>query len=435
MTTTTAPRMGELLAIVGDPERAREAFADDAKAKQFAADWDTAQSEHDKSVLKQAQDQTASAIADLLREDVNRPNFAAKEARGENYNDEADGAKIEGIFAKRGEFYRAAWEHQRDPGILAKRAQVLNAMRESVPADGGLLVPESIREGLLSVALESALVRPRAVSIPMATSRVKIPGIDSTSNASSVFGGVVGYWTAEEAAITESTPKFGEVVLDANKLTAYCTVTRELLQDSPISVEGILNNLVPKALAHFEDVKFIRGLGAGEPLGFLNAPAKVEVAKETNQKAKTIYFENLLSMYQRLLPGSHGSAVWVANPNCMRELRTMALSVGTGGSAVYAPDASVGMPTTLLGRPIIYSEKMSTLGDAGDIALVDFNYYLIGDRQQMTAETSKDFLFSTDKVAYKFIERLDGRPSLMSAITPTQGTDTLTAFVTLAARA
>ena len=62
---------------------------------------------------------------------------------------------------------------------------------------------------------------------------------------------------------------------------------------------------------------------------------------------------------------------------------------------------------------------------------MDPSYYLVGDRQMVQVSASTDFLFSTDKTAYKVIERVDGRPWLQSAITPKNGGNSLSAFVQL----
>jgi HK97 family phage major capsid protein len=90
---------------------------------------------------------------------------------------------------------------------------------------------------------------------------------------------------------------------------------------------------------------------------------------------------------------------------------------------------------TILGRPVLVSEKVPKLGDAGDINFVDFGFYLIGDRQAMTARSSEHFKFKDDMTAYRIIERVDGRPWLQSAITPKNGGPTLSPFVKVAARA
>ena len=89
---------------------------------------------------------------------------------------------------------------------------------------------------------------------------------------------------------------------------------------------------------------------------------------------------------------------------------------------------------TILGRPVVFTEKAKTVGAAGDISFVDFGYYLIGDRQVMTASSSPHFKFQSDKTAYRIIERVDGRPWLQSAITPQTGSTTLSPFVNIAVR-
>jgi HK97 family phage major capsid protein len=268
----------------------------------------------------------------------------------------------------------------------------------------------------------------------MESLRVPFPAVDSTSNVNSVFGGIVGYWTEEGAALTQSSAKFSRVVLDAKKLTAYTEVPNELISDSVISFQAFIDQIFPEALGWYEDVAFLTGLGAGEPLGVFNAAATVEVAAEGAQPADTIVWENVVKMFARMLPASLSRAVWVVSPETFPELATMALSVGTGGSAVWLNNGAAGPPMTILGRPVIISEKAKRLGDAGDINFIDFGFYLIGDRQVMSAMSSPHYKFGNDMTAYRIIERLDGRPWLESAITPQNGGATLSPFVRLAAR-
>jgi len=111
----------------------------------------------------------------------------------------------------------------------------------------------------------------------------------------------------------------------------------------------------------------------------------------------------------------------------------MALSVGTGGAPVMLTNNGISdaMPMSIWGRPVIFTEKANTLGTAGDISFVDLSYYLIGDRMQMQTSASEHYLFGNDKVAYRFIQRLDGRPWLNTAITPQNAGNTLSPFVNL----
>lgn len=362
------------------------------------------------------------------------------------YNKRALGAKADGIFDDREEFMQAvvlaAGKGPRGTaGLrdkLARLTEIQNSYGSEVPADGGFLIPEVLRSDLLQVALESSIVRPRATVIPMSSLRVPIPYVDDTSHVSSLFGGVVCYWTEEAAALTESQASFGRVVLDAKKLTAYAAIPNELLADAP-AFSGFFDTTFPRAVAWFEDLAFMTESGVGTPLGFINCPASVNVSKETGQPAATIVWENITKMYARMLPTSLSNAVWVASIDTFPQLATMALSVGTGGGPVWLGNfqypGSGGPPVSILGRPVYFTEKTSVLGTPGDINFVDLSYYLIGDRQQMQSMVSEHFLFSTDKTAFRIIERVDGRPWLQSAITPhNNASSTLTPFVQLATR-
>lgn len=322
--------------------------------------------------------------------------------------------------------------------LAAKRETLKNAAASSgEPASGGFLVPEAFRAELLSLQLENSVVRPRARIVPMETSRVLYPYIDDTSHATNVFGGVQGYWTPESGGMTDVAASFGRMALEAWKLTAFANVPNELIQDSAVSFEAFIRSTFPQALAYFADVAFLSGSGAGQPLGILtdaNAARVVQPA-EGGQAVGTIVWENIVKMYARMLPQSLGSAVWVVSPATFAELATMALSVGTGGGPIWINNGVGGPPGTILGRPIVISEKVADLGAEGDVNFIDFSYYLIGDRQAMTVSSSEHFRFQNGETSFKFVERLDGRPWLQSALTPRNGGDTLTPFVSLAARA
>lgn len=352
------------------------------------------------------------------------------------YNAKADGAVLDGEFAHLADFARAIHWNNKRPDDQAKLARIMNSFSSVVPSDGGFLIPETLRAELLRVSLESSVVRSRARIIPMETLRVPIPMIDSTTNSGSVYGGMVAYWGEESAALTESSAKFGRIMLEANKLYGFAIAPNELLQDSLMSFVALIDQLWPDAISFFEDLGFLRGSGVGEPYGMLGNPATVAITKETGQAAATIVFQNVIKMYSRMLPASLNRAVWLASPEVFPELATMALNVGTAGSAVWMPDAHGAPQLTLLGRPVILSEKLYTLGTQGDLAFVDPGYYLIGDRQSMSADSSKEYKFGNDQTAFRIIQRVTGRPWLQQPITPANGSsNTLSPFVEIETRA
>jgi len=451
VTITIPTDAAELEEILLDDKRLKAVAAEEGKLGEFIKAYQTASASKDTTIHAQAREEAQRVLVEFLKDQ--RENGAQTPAnltidqvkamtqtRNSIYNPKAPGAALDAEFDGAAEFFRAAWHRASalpDAQALSAKIdavrKIQNSFGSTVPGDGGFLIPETLRSELLSVALETAIVRSRARTIPMESLRVPIPSVDSTSNASSVFGGVTAYWTEEAAALTETQASFGRVVLDAKKLTAYSEVPNELIADAP-AFGAFFSQLFPEALAWYEDVAFISGSGVGEPLGFIACPAMVQVAKETGQAAATILWENIVKMYARMLPASLGRAVWIASIDTFPELATMALSVGTGGSAIWLNNGQAGPPMTILGRPVIFTEKTSVLGTAGDINFVDLGYYLIGDRQAMQASSSEHYKFQNDKTVYRIIERLDGRPWLQSSITPKNGAGNLSPFVQIATR-
>jgi HK97 family phage major capsid protein len=446
VTAANPTRPGELEDLLSDPATAHK-LVDEGKLGDVVAEYARSVYAQDKDLKAQIKEQTTNILAEMLevdRKDAAKLNLAPSNTqstvKGASHNNRAPGAALDGIFANSAEFLQAAWHDNRllpnreEVQARADKARTIqNAFSSLTPGDGGFLIPEVLRSELLALSLETSVVRPRATVIPMESSRVPIPTIDDTSHASSVYGGIIGYWTEEAAALTETSASFGRVVLDAKKLTAYAELPNELLADAS-ALGGFFEQKFPSAISFFEDYAFVNGSGAGEPLGFLNADAAVSVTKETGQAANTIVWENIVKMYGRMLPASLGQAVWVANIETFQQLATMALSVGTGGSAIWLNNGSEGPPMTILGRPVIFTEKVSALSSAGDINFVDLSYYLIGDRQAIQVSSSPHYKFANDKTAFRVVERVDGRPWIGTALTPKQGTNTLSPFVKIGAR-
>lgn len=391
-------------------------------------------------IQEQIKEQVKAVAFDFLRENKQSTAGATEIRPGKGkdvsvYNSAAPGADVEAHFAGMSDFFQTIYHNaDRTPESIAKLNKVRNAASSYDGASGGFLIPETTRSEILSLTLEDAQIRPRATVIPMSTPRTLIPANDVTSHVNSVYGGVTAYWESEAAAHTDVNATFQAIELNAHKLTAYTTVPNELLADG-VGFEAFMNKAFPKALAFYEDKAFFAGSGVGQPEGFLNSDAAVSVAKESGQAADTILWQNIVKMYSRMLPSSLNSAVWIVPPNAFPELATMALSVGTGGSAIWLNNGQVGPPMTILGRPVIVSEHAPTLGSAKDISFVDLSYYLIGDRQMMTATSSPHYLFNQDKTAFKVISRVDGRVWMNSALTPANNGDTLSPVVTLAERA
>jgi len=268
----------------------------------------------------------------------------------------------------------------------------------------------------------------------MTSDSLKVPYVNDTSHASSVHGGVIAYWTGEAATKTASKPTFGQLELTPHKLAGLTYTSNELLADSGIALQPLITRQFGSAWGFFEDDAFLQGTGAGQPLGVFNCGCLKAVLRNT---ANRVHAEDIAEMYQSMLPPSLGNAVWVIHPTVMAEL----LELGSGNAAdasgkilIWQPNFKDGIGAwTILGRPVIISEKLQALGTQGDILLADFRYYLIGDRQALTIDSSTHVAFETDETAWRFVLRVAGQCWPQSTITSRRGSHTYSPFVVLSA--
>lgn len=354
-------------------------------------------------------------------------------------NPNADASRDQG-FRSFGEMLQAVRAAE-GPGARMDSRLVTRAASgasEMVPSDGGFLVQQDFATELLRMAHNTGQLVGRTRHIPISgqANGIKINGINETSRVDgSRWGGVRSYWVGEADTVTATRPKFREIELNAHKLMALFYATDELLADAA-ALEAVATMAFGEEFGFKLDDAIVRGNGAGQPLGILNAPALITVAKEGGQAAATIQIENIVKMWSRLWGPSRPNAVWLYNQDIEPQLFTMGLIVGTGGSPVYMPPGGLSSSPygTLLGRPMIPIEQAATLGTVGDIMLVDLSQYLMIDKGGLQTASSIHVRFLYDEQVFRFTLRTDGQPLWNSALTPAQGSNTLSPFVALATR-
>jgi HK97 family phage major capsid protein len=324
-------------------------------------------------------------------------------------------------------FFQAALSPRHHPGLIRP------AMTETVPSDGGFLIPSQTAEKIHAVSLENEIIMPRCFVQPMKSNEIKIPAMTIGNHSANLYGGFTASYTAEAGTITEHDPTVRSMTLNAKKLTGLIRFSSELAQDIP-GGEGQIISICGRGLSWYRDKAFLKGTGAGQPLGILNAGCLVTVAKETGQTADTIVFENLTNMMSRMFAGSFGNSFWLCHQSTIPQLLTLSMAVGTGGDHIPVMTKSGG-GFEILTRPVIFTEKTEKLGDLGDILLLDASQYVVGLRSEMRFDTSIHVHFATDELLARLIERHDGQPLWDQALTLEDGATTVSPFVALAARA
>ena len=99
---------------------------------------------------------------------------------------------------------------------------------------------------------------------------------------------------------------------------------------------------------------------------------------------------------------------------------------------VWQPNAREGEPTTILGLPVFWYERMPALGTKGDLVLVNLDYYLIKDGSGPFFGASDQVYYTTNKTVFKIFFNVDGQPWLKEPM-PLEGSpaNTVSPFVIL----
>lgn len=288
---------------------------------------------------------------------------------------------------------------------------------------GGYLVPDEFRATILEIAMENSIVRPRATVIPMGSDTVKMPAWNQESHATNFYGGVLGYWVGEGSPITSSDAAFKEVALAVNALAGLNYQSLKLLKASPMGVSKLLEDGFGKVIAFMEDQAFIDGPGTTQPYGIIGSDCEVAVSRAGGG---AIAAADVVGMYASFM-GSPSNAVWIANKTTFPQLYAMK---DGGNNQLWIPSLVPGIPGSLLGIPVVWSEKASALGTKGDLILADFQYYLIGDLGQLAIDYSEHVRFANLEGAMRMYKWVDGKPWMATTYTPRKGT-ALSPFVIL----
>lgn len=298
----------------------------------------------------------------------------------------------------------------------------------------GFAVPMEVAPGIEREMYTSGDILSRVDARTVTGNSIAYNVLAETSRADgSRQGGVLGYWVDEGVAPTASNTQLARIEMKLRKVGAFGVMTDELLSDA-VALGGELESAFADELIFQVENKIYRGNGASAPLGFLNAPCLVTVAKETNQTAGTINTTNISKMWARMPSRSKKSAVWLINTEANPTLDEMSQIIGTAGTAPRFVNYDSNGVLTIKGRPVVEVEYAEAVGTVGDIALVDLSKYRLIRKGGVEQASSMHVYFSTGEQAFRAFYRVDGQPVPRAAITPFKGTATLSPFIVLATR-
>ena len=297
-------------------------------------------------------------------------------------------------------------------------------------AGEGFLVPTDYRQAIWELAFDQNDLLGMVSPEPTQSNNVRILKDESTPWGSS---GVQANWRAEGSQMSASKVAQSGSLVELHELYAFVTATDEILSDGP-RLQDRLTRQAARAISWKASDAIMWGDGVGKPLGFMNSGALVTVAKEGSQSADSLAVKNILKMNSRVLRMG-GRPIWLANSDIDPELGSLTI----GNAPAFLPN---NQPLTspyegaLRGKPLLYTEHCKTIGDVGDIVLVDLSGYYAVTKQGggIDFAASIHLYFDYGIQAFRWTFRFGGQPFLSAPVSPANGTNTKSHFVALEAR-
>lgn len=342
-----------------------------------------------------------------------------------------------GGFASSGEYLAAVMAASArggptDPRLIANAPTSFG--QEAVGTDGGFAVPPDFRATIVSKVMGEDSLLKLSDTWTTESNSITVPVDQTTPWQSS--GGIQAYWESEGGQKTQSKPQLGSITVKANKIISLVPLTDELLEDA-VSMGNYVNRKAPEKIDFKVTDAIINGTGVGQPLGILASAGLVTIDAESGQAADTVIYANIANAWARMAPRARRNAIWLMNSDAEAQLQFMAFPVASGTSVpVYLPPGGLsGSPySTLYGRPIIVSEAMPALGNAGDVILADMKQYMsLVKASGLRQDVSIHLFFDYDITAFRFVLRVGGQPWWNAPITRANG-PTHGFFVALGAR-
>lgn len=190
--------------------------------------------------------------------------------------------------------------------------------------------------------------------------------------------GATAYWVAENGAPTESQQAFDQVTMTPKTLGAFTDISRKLLLQSSIDVEGFVRNDLATVVALAIDLAGINGSGASnQPTGILNTAGIGSVAGGTNGLIPT--WANIVDLESAIAVANAdvGNMGYLTNAKVRGKLKQVSKVSGQNGF-VYDGDMVNGYRTGISNQVPSNLTKGSASGICSAILFGNFADLIIG---------------------------------------------------------
>lgn len=246
---------------------------------------------------------------------------------------------------------------------------------------GGVFVPTVQLAGIIKNIVEVSNLRPF----------VKVRTMGAKAETMAVrTGTATANMTREGQSAVDTQAKYGDLRLEAKKMTAKYEISNEQIQDSENVVDLIaeMNAEIGEQFGYLEGAQFVNGSGAGNNiLGFMQHP---DIDFINSGDASNITFEPLIKVIGEIKTGY--KPVYAFNRKTLAALRL--LKDPTNRYIWESGNLGVDMPSNINGIPYVIMPDMPDIAaNTFPIIFGDFSKIMVGDRKGITVirnETSLD---------------------------------------------
>ena len=266
-------------------------------------------------------------------------------------------------------------------------------------ASGGNLVPTDFYDRLVQHLIETSGVMQCNPTVLNTSGGETIQVPKTTAHYTAAI-------VTEASAIATSESQFGQVSLAAYKYGALFQISRELLDDNGVDLEGYLAQNAGRALGNAMGAHFITGDGNGKPSGIL-AGATAGITGATGQNGAPTS-DNLIDLYYSVISPYRASrsCSWLMSDTTVGKVRKLKDS---GGAYIWQPSLVLGTPDTIMGKPVFTDPYVATAATgAKSVLFGDFSQYFVRLAGGVRFERSDEYSFDKDLVTFRALLRADG---------------------------
>lgn len=265
---------------------------------------------------------------------------------------------------------------------------------------GGNTVPTSFYDRLIAHLIQTSAILQSGATVLNTDSGETIQVPKTTAHST---GAIV----TEGGTIGTSDPAFGQIPLGAFKYGALIQVSRELLDDTGVDLEGYLAMQAGRALGNAFGAHAITGSGTGQPRGVVT-DATTGVTGGTGVTG-AFTADNVIDLFFSVIAPYRRSpaAAWMMADSSIAALRKLKDSTG---QYLWQPGLQAGAPDMILGKPVIMDPNVSAVGLSNkSLIFGDMSQYFVRlAGGGIRFERSDEFAFNSDMVTFRALMRADG---------------------------